>query len=102
MVHKLGFKANLDEVILGAPVRVRLNDFDTWRHGGRMERDELLAERARLTGVLDGFQNVDGKGVETYGPDASGDLTGITTAETRDALERRLGEIDRKLSPGPH
>lgn len=67
-----------------------------------MDREELLVERARLTGVLDGLQNVDGKGVETYGPDASGDLTQITTSETRDALERRLDEIDRKLSPDHH
>jgi hypothetical protein len=62
-----------------------------------MNREELLTERARLGGVLDGLQNVDGKGVETYGPDAAGGLTRVTTAETRDALERRLDEIDRNL-----
>jgi hypothetical protein len=39
-----------------------------------MNREELLTERARLGGVLDGLQNVDGKGVETYGPDAAGRL----------------------------
>ena len=52
-----------------------------------MNREELLTERAQLGGVLDGLQNVDGKGVETY--DAAGGLTRVTTAETRDALERR-------------
>ncbi len=66
-----------------------------------MSREELLTERTRLGGVLDAFQNVTGKGVETYGPDGAGGLPVVTTAATRDALERRLDEIDRKLASLP-
>lgn len=66
-----------------------------------MNREELSMERVRLGGVLDGLQNVAGKGVETYGPGADGELTRITTAETRDALERRMDKIDRDLENSP-
>lgn len=65
---------------------------------GSKERESLLEDRARIQGVLDGLQNVDGHGVETYGPDGAGKLHRNTTAETRAALERRLDDLDRKLS----
>ena len=63
-----------------------------------MDKDDLLEEEARIQGVLDGLQNVDGHGVETYGPDGAGKRHRNTTAETRDASERRLDEISRKLN----
>ncbi len=63
-----------------------------------MDKEEILEERARIQGVLDGLQNVTGSGVETYGPDRAGKRHRNTTAETRDELERRLDELDRKLS----
>ncbi len=66
-----------------------------------MDKQELLEERARLQGVLDGLQNVDGHGVETYGPDGAGKRPRNTTAETRDALERRLDKIGRDLKNTP-
>ncbi len=66
-----------------------------------MDKQELLEERARLQGVLGGLQNVDGHGVETYGPDGAGKRHRNTTAETRDALERRLDEIGRDLKNMP-
>ncbi len=66
-----------------------------------MDKLELLAERARLQGVLSGLQNVDGHGLETYGPDGAGERHRNTTAETRDALERRLDEIGRDLKNMP-
>ena len=66
-----------------------------------MDKQELLEERARLQGVLGGLQNVDGHGVETYGPDGAGKRHRNTTAETRDALERRLDEIGRDLKTMP-
>jgi len=66
-----------------------------------MDKQELLEERARLQGVLGGLQNVDGHGVETYGPDGAGKRHRNTTAETRDALERRLDEIGRDIKNMP-
>jgi hypothetical protein len=66
-----------------------------------MDKEELLEERARIQGVLDGLQNVDGHGTETYGPDGAGERHRTTTAETRDALERRLDAIDRDLKNMP-
>ena len=66
-----------------------------------MDKGELLEEKARIQGVLDGLQNVDGHGRETYGPDGAGKRHRNTTAETREALERRLDEIGRDLENMP-
>lgn len=60
--------------------------------------DKRITVNPSRSSVLDGLQNVNGKGVETYASEASGNLAGVTTSTTRDALERRLDEIDRKLS----
>ena len=62
-----------------------------------MDKADLLADKARLQGVLDGLQNVDGTGVETYGPDKAGKRHRNTTADTREELERRLDKIIREL-----
>jgi hypothetical protein len=63
-----------------------------------MEREELLAERARLVGVLDGPLNEDTHrpGVDdSDGP--SEPTTGVSTDHARAKLERRVEEVSRQL-----